>query len=98
MINSAVSERNQFVLKDGHQLHLVKVVGALVHYNKYCDNYIMEIENGTGRIGVVLPRSQCLGCSGAVELRCKCTINSYVRVIGMVTGDFNIRTIIASDV
>ncbi len=58
----------------------------------------MEIEDGTGRMRVVLPRPQCLECSGAVELCCKCTINSYVRVIGMVADDFNIRTIIASDV
>ncbi len=47
---------------------------------------------------MVLPRPQCLECSGAVELRQKCTINSYIRVIGMVADDFNIRTIIASDV
>ncbi len=58
----------------------------------------MEIEDGTGRMWVVLPRPSCLECSGAVELRHKCTINSYVCVIGMVADDFNIRTIIASDV
>ncbi len=49
-------------------------------------------------MGVVLPRPSCTECSGAVELRRKCTINSYVCVIGMVADDFNIRTIIASDV
>jgi hypothetical protein len=58
----------------------------------------MEIEDGTGRMRVVLPCPKCTECSGAVELRRKCTINSYVRVIGMVADDFNIRTIIASDV
>ncbi len=47
---------------------------------------------------MVLPRPPCSECSGAVELRRKCTINSYVRVIGMVADDFNISTIIASDV
>ena len=31
MINSAVSDDNQFVLKDGRPLHLVKVMGAIVH-------------------------------------------------------------------
>ncbi len=31
MIQSAVSEDNQFVLKDGRPLHLVKVGGAIVH-------------------------------------------------------------------
>ncbi len=46
----------------------------------------------------MLPRPQCLECNGARELRRKCTINSYVRVIGVVADDFNIRTIIASDV
>jgi hypothetical protein len=87
-----------FFSKDGSYLHLVKVVGAIVHYYNFRDNFIMEIEDGTGRMRVVLPRPQCLECSGAVELCCKCTINSYVRVIGMVADDFNIRTIIASDV
>jgi len=33
-INSAVSEDNQFVLKDGCPLHLVKVVGTVVHYHE----------------------------------------------------------------
>ncbi len=85
-------------MKDGRQLHLVKVIGALLHFHKFRDNFIMEIEDGTGRMQVVLPRPQCSECSGAVELRQKCTINSYVCVIGMVADDFNIRTIIASDV
>jgi hypothetical protein len=76
----------------------VKVVGAFLHFHKFWDNFIMEIEDGTGRMQVVLPRPQCSECIGAVELHCKCTINSYVRVIGMVADDFNIRTIIASDV
>ncbi len=58
----------------------------------------METEFGTGQIQGVLPRPQCLECSGAVELCCKCTINSYVCVIGMVADDFNIRTFIASAV
>ncbi len=58
----------------------------------------MEIDDGTGRMRVVLPRPLCLECSGAVELRRKCSINSYVCVIGMVADDFNIRTSIASDV
>ena len=58
----------------------------------------MEIEDGTGRMRVVIPRPQCSEYSGAVELRRKCTINTYIRVIGMVADDFNIRTIIASDV
>ncbi len=87
-----------FFSKDGRQLHLVKVVGALLHFHKFRDNFIMEIEDGTGQMRVVLPHPLCSECSGAVELRRKCTINSYVRVIGMVADDFNIRTIIASDV
>jgi hypothetical protein len=47
---------------------------------------------------MMLPRPQCLECSGVAELYHKCTINSYVCVIGMVKDDFNIKTIIASDV
>jgi len=98
MIHSAVSESNHFFLKDGRQLHLVKVVGALLHFHQFRDNFVMEIEDGTGRMRVVVPIPLCPECSGALELRRKCTINSYVRVIGMVADDFNIRTIIASDV
>jgi hypothetical protein len=78
-------------LKDGRQLHLVKVVGALLHFHKFWDNFIMEIEDGSGQMRVVLTCPQCLECSGAVEL---CRNNSYVCVIGMVADDFNIRTII----
>ncbi len=85
-------------MKDGRQLHLVKVVGALLHFRKFWNIFIMEIEDGTGRMRVVLPRPSCTECSGAIKLRRKCMINSYVRVIGMVADDFNIRTIIASDV
>ncbi len=48
MIHSTVSESNQYFLKDGRHLHLVKVVGELVHYHKFWDNFIMEIEDGTG--------------------------------------------------
>ncbi len=75
-------------MKDGRHLHLVKVVGALVHYDKFRDNFIIEIEDGTGPMRVVLPCPQCLECSGAVELHREC----YVRVISMVADDFNIRT------
>jgi len=51
MIHSAVSEDNQFVLKDGCPLHLVKVVGAIVHnYHKYWNNDVIGIEDGTGKI------------------------------------------------
>jgi hypothetical protein len=58
MINSAVSEDNQFVLKDGRPLHLVKVVGAIVHYHEYWNNDVIGIEDGTGKIRVVLARCQ----------------------------------------
>jgi len=47
---------------------------------------------------VVLARCQNVECSGVKELYCKCAINTYVRVVGMVKDDFNLRTIIASDV
>jgi hypothetical protein len=69
-----------------------------LHFHKFQDTFIMEIEDGTGRMQVVLPRPPCSECSDAVELRRKCTTNSYVCVISMVADDFNIRTIIASDV
>ena len=75
MINSAVSEDNQFVLKDGRPLHLVKVVGAVVHYHEYWNNDIIGIEDGTGRIRVVLARCRNLECSGVKELYRKCAIN-----------------------
>jgi hypothetical protein len=45
MIHASVSESNHFFLKDGRHLHLVKVVGALLHYHKFWDNFIMEIED-----------------------------------------------------
>jgi len=98
MINSAVSEDNQFFLKDGCLLHLVKVVGAVVHYHEYWNNDVIGIEDGTGKIRIVLVRCQNLECSGVKELYRKCTVNTYVRVIRMVKDDFNLRTIVASDI
>jgi len=47
---------------------------------------------------VVLVRCQNLEYSDVKELYHKCAINTYVRVIGMVKDDFNLRTIVASDV
>jgi len=58
MINSAVSEDNQFVLKDGRPLHLVKVAGAIVHYHEYWNNDVIGIEDGTGKNRVVLAHCQ----------------------------------------
>ena len=84
MINSAVSEDNQFVLKDGRPLHLVKVVGAVVHYHEYWNNDVIGIEDGTGKIRVVLARCQNLECSCVKELYRKCAINTCVHVKGMV--------------
>jgi len=78
------SEDNQFVLKDGHPLHLVKVVGAVVHYHEYWNNDVIGIEDGTGKIRVVLARCQNLECSGVKELYRKCAINTCVHVKGMV--------------
>ena len=68
MINSAVSEDNQFVLKDGRPLHLVKVVGAIVHYHEYWNNDVIGIEDGTGKIRVVLARCHNLECSGVSSI------------------------------
>ncbi len=47
---------------------------------------------------MVLARCQNLECSSVKELYRKCTINTYVYVIGMVKDDFNLRSIVASDV
>jgi len=62
-------------LKDGRPLHLVKVVGAVVHYHEYWNNDVIGIEDGTGKIRVVLARCQNLECSGVKELYRKCAIN-----------------------
>jgi hypothetical protein len=59
---------------------------------------VIGIEDGTGKIQVVLARCQNLECSSVKELYPKCAINTYVHVIGMVKDDFNLRTIIVSDV
>ena len=61
----------------------------------------MEIEDGIGQIRVVLSHCQNLECSGVKELYRKCTINTYVCVIGMVKEEMlpaiiGGRTIIAA--
>ena len=97
MLKSAVSICNKFVLKDGHLLHLVKVVGAVWFYHEYMNNVTMDLEDGIGQIWVVIlcPYKEC---SLALALHPKCNDNGYVRVIGTVKDEFGIREIIELDV
>ena len=58
----------QFVLKDGYQLHFVKVVGAFVFYHEYWNNFTIEIEDGTGLIQVAIRILTARNCNFALEL------------------------------
>ncbi len=97
MIRSAVSTFDRFQLKDGHLLHLVKLVGAVTFYHKYTDNITIDVEDGTGTMHAVLKQYQ-MECSMALSLCRNCRGNGYIRVIGTVQDVFGIREIIALDV
>jgi hypothetical protein len=48
MIHSTVSTGNRFVLRDGHPLHMVKLVGAVTNYHGNIKNIAINLEYGTG--------------------------------------------------
>jgi hypothetical protein len=48
MIHSAVRDCEQFVLKDGRPLHMVKLVGAVRNFRVHDKHVQIDLEDGTG--------------------------------------------------
>ncbi len=58
MIYSAVWNGEQFVLKDGQPLHMVKLVGAVMNFRVNVKHLQIDLEDGTGLVRVILWRKQ----------------------------------------
>jgi hypothetical protein len=54
MIYSAIWNGEQFVLKDGRPLHIVKLVGAVRNFRVNVKHVQIDLEDGTGLVRVIL--------------------------------------------
>jgi replication factor A2 len=97
MIHSAVYECKRLILKDGRPLHMVKFVGAVKNYSENTKNVIINVEDGTGLVRVILWQKQN-ECMAARELIHKCNGNGYICVIGEAEDYYGVHKIIAFDV
>ncbi len=97
MIYSAVWNGEQFVLKDGQLLHMVKLVGAVRNFRVNIKHVQIDVEDGTGLVRVILWRKQN-ECIAQRHLIDKCNCNCYVCVIGEVKDYYGVHEIIAFDV
>jgi hypothetical protein len=58
MIHFAVYKCKRFVLKDSRPLHMVKFVAALRNYSENMKNVMVNVEDGTGLMQVILWQKQ----------------------------------------
>jgi hypothetical protein len=97
MIRSAIWDCKQFVLKDGQQLHMVKLVGAVRNFRVHVKQVQIDLEDGTGLVRVILWQKQ-KECTAQHHLIDRCNGNHYIRVIGEVEYYYGVHQIIAFDV
>jgi replication factor A2 len=97
MIHSAVWDCKRFVLKDGRPLHMVKLVGAVRNFRVNIKHLLIDVEDGTGLVRVILWRKQN-ECTAQRHLIDECNCNHYIRVIGEVEDYYGVHKIIAFDV
>ncbi len=97
MIHSAVQDCKRFVLKDGRPLHMVKLVGAVRNFSVHDKHVQINLEDGTGLLGVVFWRKQ-KECTAQCHLIDECNGNRYIRVIGEVADYYGVHEIIAFDI
>ncbi len=79
MIYSAVWNGEQFVLKDGQPLHMVKLVGAIRNFRVNVKHVQIDLEDGTGLVRVILWQKQ-KECTAQRHLIDKCNGNCHIRV------------------
>jgi hypothetical protein len=97
MIHSAVWDCEQFVLKDGRPLHMVKLVGAVRNFHVHVKHVQINLEDGTRLVRVILWRKQ-KECMAQRHLIDKCNGNHYIHVIGAVEYYYGVHEIVAFDV
>ncbi len=79
MIHSTVSECKSLVLKDSQLLHMVNFVGAVRNFSMNIENVMIDAEDGTGLVRVILWRKED-GCMAECRLIHKCNSNGYIDV------------------
>jgi hypothetical protein len=97
MIHSTVSECKRLDMKDGQLLHMVKFVGTVRNFSMNIKNVMINVEDGTGLVRVILWRKED-ECTAESRLIHKCNGNGYIRVIGEVQDYYGVCEIIAFDV
>jgi hypothetical protein len=97
MIHSAVWDSERFVLKDGQQLHMVKLVGAVRNFHVNIKHIQIDVEVCTGLERVILWRKE-KECMAQRRLIDKCDSNCNICVIGEVEDYYGVHEIIAFDV
>ncbi len=97
MIQSALRDCKQFVLKDGQQLHMVKLVGAVRNFRVHDKHVQIDMEDGTGLLRIIFWRKQ-KECTAQRHLIDKCNGNPYICVIGEVADYYGVHEIIAFDI
>ncbi len=97
MIHSAVSECKRLVFKDSQPLHKVKFVGAVRNFSMHIKNVMIDVEDGTRLVRVILWRkeNECTAERWSIH---KCNGNGYICAIGEVKDYCSVHKIIAFDV
>jgi replication factor A2 len=97
MIHSSVWDSERFILKDGRQLHMVKLVDAVRNFCVNIKHVQINVEDGTGLVRVILWRKnkECMAQHCLID---ECNSNQYIRVIGEVEHYYGVHEIIAFDV
>jgi hypothetical protein len=97
MIHSAIWDSERFVLKDGQQLHMVKLVGAVRNIRVNIEHIQINVEDGTGLVQVILWRKEkeCMAQSWLIH---ECNSNYYIHVIREVKDYYGVHKINAFDV
>ncbi len=96
-IHSSEWNSEQFILKDGRPLHMVKLVGAVRYSCVNIKHIQLDVEDGTGLVRVILWRKQ----EEYTTQHClidNCTSNCYIRVLREVKDYYGVDKIIAFDV
>ncbi len=92
-----VQDCEQFVLKDGRPLHMVKLVGADRNFRVHDKHVQIDLEDGTGLLRVIFWRKQ-KECTAQRHRIDECSGNCYIRVIGEVADNYGVHEIIAFDI
>jgi hypothetical protein len=76
---------------------MVKLIGAVMNFSVNIKNVIIDVEDGTGLVRVILWQKE-QECTTERQMIHECNGNGYIRVIGEIEDFYGIYKIIAFDV